>query len=217
MVACGSSSIRPEPDASATPAPAAPVATDETPTANRPVPVTPIVPQVSSPRPADEAVANWPPRQTPEPAEIPKVNLKKVAPATRSPDVAPPAWNLAAYRKDPQAYLDEVFPGRVNQTATPAADVPFLVAEGGTGFTVAPGSRIVLRVQGEPYMPVTWTSLGLGTFLRTGLTSVSVAADADGHASATWIATPGTIGNVSILAASPTRAGQIAFLVHITE
>ena len=170
----------------------------------------------ASPIPA-RPVAKWPPQQTPEPADPPKVHLKTVAKAARSPDVAPPAWDEAAYRKDPQAYLDEVFPGRVNQTATPAADVPFLVADGGTGFTVAPGSRIVLRVQGEPFMPVTWTSLGLGTFLRTGLTSVSVAADADGHAFATWIATPGTVGNVSILAASPTRAGQVSYLIHITE
>ena len=215
LVACGSPAMRSAPDAPVTPAPAAPVANDEI-SVNRPVAVTPIVPPVSSPR-ADDAVAKWPPQQSPEPTELAKVNLKKVAPAARSPAIAPPVWDLAAYRNDPQAYLDEVFPGRVNQTATPAADVPFLVAEGGTGFTVAPGSRIVLRVKGEPYMPVTWTSLGLGTFLRTGLTSVSVAADADGHAFATWIATPGTTGNASILAASPTRAGQVAFLVRISE
>ena len=66
-------------------------------------------------------------------------------------------------------------------------------------------------------MPVTLTSFGLGTFLRTGLATVTVPADGDGLASATWVATAGTVGNVSILAGSPERAGQVPFLITVTE
>lgn len=137
--------------------------------------------------------------------------------AARSPSLPPPAWDAAAYRRDPHAYLEQVYPARANQTAAPAAETPFLVAEGGTAFTVAPLGAAVLRTRGEPWMPVTFTSWGLGAFQRNGLTSVTVPADADGLASATWVATAGTVGNASIIAGSPTRAGQVGFLIRISE
>ena len=167
--------------------------------------------------PQGSEAMRWPPHLPPEPTEIPALQAIKRPAAAQSPAIAPPKWDAAAYRRDPQSYLDEAFPGRANQTAQPSADVPFLVADGPIGFRVAPLSRVVLRARGEPWMPVTFTSLGLGTFLRNGLTTVSVPADGEGLAQATWIATPGTVGNVSILAGSPTRAGQVSYLIHIAE
>lgn len=160
---------------------------------------------------------NWPPRLTPEPSEIAKIAVSKVTPAARSPAIAPPKWDAAAYRRDPQAYLDETLPGRVNQTAQPAADMPFLTADGPAGFQVAPLARVTLAVRGEPWMPVTFTSFGLGAFVRTGQVSVTVPADGEGRASAAWVATTGTIGSVLILAGSPTRAGQVQFLIQVSE
>ena len=161
--------------------------------------------------------ANWPPRLTPEPADIAKVAVSKLTPAARSPAFAPPKWDAAAYRRDPQAYLDETLPGRVNQTAQPAADVQFLTADGPAGFQVAPLARVTLAVRGDPWMPVTFTSFGLGAFVRTGQVSVTVPADGEGRAFAAWVATTGTVGSVLILGASPTRAGQVQFLIQVTE
>lgn len=160
----------------------------------------------------------WPPALPPEPDEVATPSAPHgVADAARSPSIAPPPWDPAAYRRDPQAYLADAFPGRVHETAQPAADVPFLIADGPTGFSVLPLGRVVLRVIGEPWMPVTFTSWGLGSFLRTGLTTVTVPADGEGRAVATWVATKGTTGSVLLVAGSPTRAGQVSFLIQIAE
>jgi hypothetical protein len=88
---------------------------------------------------------------------------------------------------------------------------------GQTGFTCATGKRVVFQAKTEPGLPVTFTSMGLGTFVASGLTSVSSAAGADGVARADFEITTGTTGYVQIIAGSPVRAGTIPFLVNVQE
>jgi len=62
--------------------------------------------------------------------------------------------------------------------------------------------------------PVTFTSFDCGAFSNL-LTSITVTADTDGVATATFLATPGTLNETNILAASPLCSGQVNFSVTI--
>jgi hypothetical protein len=57
----------------------------------------------------------------------------------------------------------------------------------------------------------------MGRFVDATLPCISVAADADGIASATFIATAGTSGAVQILAGSPLASGQVTVLLDVVE
>jgi hypothetical protein len=65
-------------------------------------------------------------------------------------------------------------------------------------------------------MPVSFSSEGLGQF-ASGSSTITVAADAAGLATAAFTASAGTVGHCHIIAGSPVRAGTISFLVSIQE
>jgi hypothetical protein len=64
-------------------------------------------------------------------------------------------------------------------------------------------------------MPVTFYAPRLGLFANK-LTTITVQADEEGIAMATYTATPGAQGDVMVLAASPMNSDQAHFSIGIT-
>lgn len=149
-------------------------------------------------------------------------NVKSVAEALQTkthPErltamVAPKPFNKDEYKKNPQAYLDVVEPGRVYQSAQPGPGVPVLQPAGSRYAMLVQGKSTTLSIKALPGVPVTFTSFDLGRF-ENQLTSITVAADASGVAKTQFLATPGTINAVRILAGSPLATGQVEFLVDV--
>lgn len=129
--------------------------------------------------------------------------------------VPPRAFDAGAYRENPRAYLDTVEPNRVFATAAPGPDVPRLAPVSPRLQMAQQGEPVELRVQAPPGAPVTFSAFDLGTFTETGLTSVTVAANDQGVAMATFVAPPGTIEDVNVLAGSPLASGQMKFVVNV--
>ena len=175
--------------------------------------------QAESRRDAPPQPVATPPSTTPVTVAIatPVASDPVTHPHAFSPTLAPPAFDRAAYLRDPAAYCAQSIPGRAWQVAAPSATTPLLGLVGASGFTCAPGQRVVLQARTEPGFPISFTSMGLGTFVASGLTTVTAAADADGVARADFAITPGTVGYVQITAGSPVRAGTLQFLVHVQE
>ncbi len=168
--------------------------------------------QDASPLVLDEQGAN--PRPLTHIADPIALDPKRF-PEAYSPDIAPPAFDLEAYGKDPQAYAAQVIPGRCYQVAQPSPTVDLLCPVGSAGFVCPQGTVIDLRAQTDPGMPVTFTSLGLGVFPLTGLTSQTVIADANGLAVAPFGIDEATVGTVLVIAGSPVRAGTASFLIRV--
>lgn len=131
-----------------------------------------------------------------------------------NPFLSPPRFDLQAYRTDPEAYLSIVEPGRVWQSAQPADGVPVIRRISPRKHTLRQGESVRLQVKVAPNAPVTFTAFDLGAF-DNGLTSISVAANADGIAEAAYTATPGTIALGNILASSPLASGRTKFQTEV--
>jgi len=140
--------------------------------------------------------------------------LQGTHPERLTPLIDPAPFDAAAYAANPAAYCALVEPGRVYQTAQPGAGVPALDLLGTAAATIAQGTTTLLRVKATAGAPVTFTSFDCGAFSNL-LTSITVTADTDGVATATFLATPGTLNETNILAASPLCSGQVNFSVTI--
>lgn len=140
--------------------------------------------------------------------------LKGGHPERLSPLIVPAKFDPQAYRADPQKYLNTVEPGRIWQPAQPGPDVPRVEAASKGRTEVLQGEWVTLKVKAIPDAPVTFSSFDLGAFSNQ-LTSVTVAADKDGVASAQFVGTPGTYNEVRIMAASPVTSGQVNFEVTV--
>ncbi len=123
-------------------------------------------------------------------------------------------FDREAFEKDPQAYLDEIEPGRIWQSAPEAEGVKPIVHLGEFYRQLLQGESAPLSVKIEPNLPVTFYSPQLGRFENL-LTSITVRSDEKGIANATYTATPGSRGDVTILAASPVNSGQARFLINV--
>ena len=128
----------------------------------------------------------------------------------------PGKFDLKAFKANPKAYLDVVEPGRAFESAEPGQDVPRLAAITPRRVVVVQGDEVALQVAAQPGAPVSFTSFDLGTF-QNGLTSVSVQANDEGMAEATFTGGPGTIADVHVQAASPVSSGQVRFTIHVTK
>jgi hypothetical protein len=150
-------------------------------------------------------------------------NLRSVVAAARSgtnserltPLIAPAAYDHQRFLANPKSYLDVVEPGRTFQSAEPGEAVPQLKLIGSALATIPQGGRTELRVRTVPGAPTTFTSFECSAF-DNHLTSITVQADAEGIASATFHAPPGTLNDVSILAGSLLASGQVNFCVTVT-
>lgn len=128
--------------------------------------------------------------------------------------IPPKPFDPAAFARDPQAYLDVVEPGRVFQTAQPAAGVPHLEPVGATAARLASGASTTLAVRTAPGAPVSWAALDLGSFANQ-LNATTVRADEHGVARVAFTATPGASHTLRVLAGSPLASGQITFVVDV--
>ena len=131
-----------------------------------------------------------------------------------NPVMAPDEFDLAAYKRDPAAYLEIHEPARVWQTAQPGDGVPVLKPVTAQRHRLKHGESVRLQVKTAPEMPVTFTSFDLGLFAN-GLTSISVSADAKGVAEAEFYGSSGTMGEVNVLAGSPAAAEHVRFVVFV--
>lgn len=141
---------------------------------------------------------------------------KRMNPERLSASFMPEAFDTETFKRDPQAYLDVVEPGRAFQTLRPGDDVPALEAIGSNGdyVEVFEGETAVLLVEAPPGAPVTFTSLDAGAF-ENSLPSITVQANRSGRARAVFEATAGTSAYVEVLAGSPMAAEQVPFLIRI--
>jgi hypothetical protein len=130
--------------------------------------------------------------------------------------VLPKPFDRAAYAANPRAYLDVIEPGRVFQSAAPGPGVPVLDSLGAEMLSMSRGTPVELKVKAAPGAPVTYHSSDLGAF-DNQLTTITVRSDEQGVAVAQFHATPGTIGDCNITAASPMCSGRINFFVTIEE
>ncbi len=153
------------------------------------------------------------------------VHTKSVAEALKDPEklghrlsalIAAPAFDREAYEKDPQPYLDTIEPGRIWQSAKAGAGVVSLRRPKGTKYfhELIQGDTVKLEAVAEAGMPVTFYSPRLGQF-ENQLTTITVAADAEGIARADFKASSGTRGEIDILASSPVHSGQVRYLVKV--
>lgn len=131
-----------------------------------------------------------------------------------SPAKLPGTFDKQAYLADPRSYLQKHVPSRAFASAQPGAGVARLKPASNQSHFLRQGESIRLAVTTEAGMPATFTSFDLGVF-DNGLSSITVAADKNGMAQANFIAAPGKVGEVNILAASPVAAEQVTFQVWI--
>lgn len=180
--------------------------------------------QATTPQPKPEEMGKEPqlsrivpvkPDATPQVKSAVEAIRAKNRPERLSVTALPKAFDREAFAADPKTYLEVVEPGRVWQTAQPGPDVPRLGGVSPRFAEIAEGESVALQVSAPPGAPVTFTSFDLGTFEASQLTSITVQANDEGLAEAKFVASPGTSGDVHILAASPTASGQVKFVVSI--
>lgn len=128
--------------------------------------------------------------------------------------VAGEPFDPVRYQQAPEEYLDTVEPGRVFETAQPGPDVPVLKRIGRPFSRVLQGETVSLKAKTEPGAPVSFASARLGEF-QNRLTAITVSANEEGIAEARFTATPGTQGDIDIMAASPVTSGQIHFYILV--
>ena len=130
--------------------------------------------------------------------------------------VDPAPFDPAAYARDAREYLSVVEPARVYQTAPAGPDAVPLRAVVDHTIRLPAGGSTSLTVIGKPHAPVSWSVLDGGT-LSNGLASITVQADAEGRATTTYTATPGTVDEVQILVGSPMTVGTLTLTVEVDD
>ena len=142
-----------------------------------------------------------------------QVALAQEHAAAFSPLAAAPPFDLERFRADPEAYARQIIPGRIYQVAEAGEGVSQLIPASEQSFEIPRGQGALLSVQAEPFAPVTFHSFDLGAF-ENDYPTMTVLADANGLAKATFRATEATVADCAIKAASPLHVGQILF--HVT-
>lgn len=119
------------------------------------------------------------------------------------------------YEANPDSYLNKIRPARVFDPAQPGEGVTPLEQITPAFTHVLQGEQVVLRVKADPGMPVAFYTNSSGSFTENLLASVTVKANDDGVATATFKAGKGTNGLIDILAASPVHSRQLQFRVKV--
>lgn len=125
-----------------------------------------------------------------------------------------PAFDPETYASDPDTYLHTVEPSRALRSASPGPDVPAIGSEVGAQSSLRLGESIRLTAQVPASMPVTFTSFNGGQF-ENRLPSITVAADAEGRATAVYTASGSAEPKVGIMAASPIASGKLRYRIHV--
>jgi hypothetical protein len=127
-----------------------------------------------------------------------------------------PPFDVADFRKDPDAYVNTVVPSRAFQTAQPGPGVSPLTPVGATQISMKQDGQVILRVLGEAGAPITATSFDLGRFSNQ-LVSQTVIADHNGIAAVSFSPGSGTISDVHIVIGSPMSSGSVTYVVTVTQ
>ena len=127
----------------------------------------------------------------------------------------PEAFDREAYLANPEAYLNLIRPSRVFDPAQPGEDVVPLEPISNGFHEILQGEQVVLKVQAEAGMPVAFYTPQVGHFTENQLKSVTVKADDEGIATATFNAATGSMGVVDVMAASPVHSRQLQFRVNV--
>lgn len=138
-------------------------------------------------------------------------------PERRSLSRLPAPFDAQAYIRDPAAYLAIIEPGRVFQSVAAGPGVWEIRPDGRPWRAVPSGGRTGLAALAPPRAPVSWHCAEGGVFAESTVNSITVQADDAGIARVTYIATPGTTGDATVLVASPICSGRAAFTIHINE
>lgn len=134
--------------------------------------------------------------------------------AAKSSLFLPEPFDAKKYAENPEAYLNQIRPGRVFQPAQPGPDVTRLTALSKPFVKVLQSESVQLRVKADPGAPVAFHTSQTGNFENL-LKSITVAANDEGIASATFTLGPGTLGLVDVLAASPVHSDQVRFTFKV--
>jgi len=135
--------------------------------------------------------------------------------AYRSNSMIPaPKFDRDSYEADPQAYLDEMAPGRIWQSLPPGENVVPIERSGQYIQQLVQGESVKLSAKAEPGMPVTFHSSNIGQF-ENQLSSITVRTGDDGIASATFRASAGTRGEIDLIASSPVHSDLARWLVEV--
>lgn len=130
--------------------------------------------------------------------------------------IQPKPFDRRQFEKEPLAYLNTIEPGRVFQSKNPKEGVLAIQRISDPFVTIKQNEQTILKVKALPFMPVSFTSFDLGAF-QNKLTSITVQADKDGFAEATFLGAEGTIADCNILASCPETSGRIKFVITITK
>lgn len=149
------------------------------------------------------------------------MNVQSVVEATKSgknPErlsaiFMPKPFDRQAFVADKALYCTVIEPGRVWQSSD-KADAPPIKMVGATHRQVAPGGTVTLEAVGAPNSVISFNSFDLGAF-ENRLTSISVLTNEKGLAKATFRATPGTEGEVNVMAACPEAIGQLTYILFV--
>jgi len=131
-------------------------------------------------------------------------------------------YDSQVFRQQPDAYLSQVDPGRINDTLPypqhegDLSGVVHLKAVGGRLVDVERGASSLLRVQTAPGAAATFVSYDGGVF-GNGLACISVQADEGGVAEASYYINAGMESSGAVLSASPEAVGVVSFVVTVTE
>ena len=126
-----------------------------------------------------------------------------------------PKFDRKEYQSNPQKYLDEVVPGRMNQSLPPSRDVVPIKRVGKYIYdNVLQGESVKLRVQVEKNMPVTFQSNRLGQF-ENQLSTMTVAANDDGIAEVDFKLSGGTRDSIDVRATSPVHSHDARWLINV--
>ncbi|MDI6775519.1 MAG: hypothetical protein QME60_09075 [Verrucomicrobiota bacterium] len=163
---------------------------------------------------ASDSPAPIPPDLNPQVRSVVEAMRAGKHPERLTSSLKPKPFNKAEYDANPEAYLDVCEPGRIWDVAEPGPGVRQIAAKTEAVVDMKPGESATLLAIAVAHAPVTFTSFDWGEF-QNRLTSITVQADSSGIASAIFTATPGTVGQVDILAASPLTSSQVKFHIHI--
>ncbi len=155
------------------------------------------------------------PASHPQAAAVAEALASGRHPERASPLVLPKPFDAQAYWDDPQSYLALSEPGRVWQPKQPGDDVPPLRRAAPRSHLLEQGESVELAVQTVPEGCVSFTTFDGGRFVANTLPAITVQADAQGLARATYEATGGVTDGVSILCASPFCSGTLRFSIFV--
>ncbi len=125
-----------------------------------------------------------------------------------------PKFDQASYDKDPQSYLDDVAPGRINDVLPASKDTPAIMRVGRYENEVLQGESAILRAKTTPFAPVTFYS-SRGGSINGGVATATVPSNEEGVAEVKFTATTGMIGELDIVAASPKTSGRARYLLNV--